>query len=118
MHLETDAQPPLSMMARYPATFVRKCHAASMYNRSLDSQRSMISAVYDPYVEAYHGAGNAHKSVPWRELIKDLHGATERALMDSPAPLPQEMSITKVTTMLDSGRDTADHPFELRWDAI
>jgi hypothetical protein len=128
VHVDPSAPPPPSLLERYPVDFVRKYQVPHAFTGNVSSQAAMIAAVYDPYVDKYrvtHDPGadsaaspKASLSVPWRQVITDLHFAAERAMMLAVPTQPHEMTITLVSCLIDLDRHTVDRSFDQYMDAM
>jgi Bacterial protein of unknown function (HtrL_YibB) len=144
VHFDPSSAPPPPLIERYPVDFVRKYHVPGAFAGTLDDQRALIAAQLDPYVEKYRvskattvgrgfaAAGGLGQSlgaslfatdksklqIPWRQVITDMHFATEKAMMIVAPEQPHEMSITLVTSLLDLDRHTVDRDFSLYINAM
>jgi Bacterial protein of unknown function (HtrL_YibB) len=145
VHFDPSGPVPVPLIQRYPLAFVRKYQVPDAFTGTLADQRAMIASLFDPYVAKYRVASNtagrfgimsgsgklglnlgaalfgtdkSKLSVPWRQLVTDMHFMTERAMMVAAPEQPHEMSITLVTSLLDLDRHTVDRDFSMYMKAM
>lgn len=136
VHFDPAEPKPLPLIERYPVKFVRRHQVPFAFTGNSLSQTDVVMQLYKPYVAKYRylrvnetnalketaarlfGADKANLQIPWRQLVTDMHFATEKAMMLAAPEQPHEMNITLVTSVLDIDRHTVDRDFGMYLDAL